>query len=393
MKLSKQNINKLTLASGQKELVKSSDDVPGLRFRLRDNGSRSWEFKFGSLPRKALGKYPAVDAVQAHKTAKELYAKIMLGQNPFAEMAEAKARNAETFGACVATYLERRQSELRPKTFVDVRRHLTVNLAPLHGMSIAAVHRRAIAAQLAKLANTAPVQANRTLTSVHKFFAWAVGEGLVENNPATGCNKVKESGARERCLSNDEIHDLWNALPAGDYGDILKLLLLTGQRRQEIGDLKWSEVDMETGTINLPAERTKNGLAHTIPMSDSVKAILAARTHRPNRELVFGQRREGFSSWAMPKAALDAKLGFTKPFVIHDLRRTCATGMAEQLGIEPHIIEAVLNHISGHKAGVAGIYNRASYESGKRRALDLWANHVEQIVAGHKAKVVPMKRA
>jgi integrase len=391
MKLSAKNIDKLTLAPGQTELVKSSDDVPGLRFRLRDNGSRSWEFKYGKLPRKALGKYPAVDVIRAHKTATELYAKIMLGQNPFAEMAEAKARNAETFGACVATYLERRQSELRPKSFAGVRRHLSVNLAALSGMSIATIDRRAIAAQLSKIATTAPVQANRTLTSVHAFFAWCIGEGLVENNPATGCNKAVESDARDRHLCNDEIRALWLALPDGDYGDILKLLLLTGQRQREIADLMWNEIDFEQGVIELPADRTKNGRSHIIPMSNSVRAILT-RPHNPDRELVFGVAcKGGFSSWGKAKARLDAKLNF-EPWVVHDLRRTCATGMAE-LGVQPHVIEAVLNHISGHKGGVAGVYNRATYEGEKSRALALWANHIEAIVSGRASKVVPMKRA
>jgi integrase len=392
MKLSAKNIDKLTLAPGQTELVKSSDDVPGLRFRLRDNGSRSWEFKYGKLPRKALGKYPAVDVIRAHKTATELYAKIMLGQNPFAEMAEAKARSAETFGACVATYLERRQSELRPKSFAGVRRHLSVNLAALSGMGIAAVDRRAIAAQLSKIATTAPVQANRTLTSVHAFFAWCIGEGLVENNPATGCNKAVESDARDRHLCNDEIRALWLALPDGDYGDILKLLLLTGQRQREIADLIWNEIDFERGVIELPAERTKNHRPHTVPMADTVKAILQARTHNPDRELVFGVScKGGFSSWGKAKARLDAKLKLPA-WRVHDLRRSAATGMAE-LGVQPHIIEAVLNHVSGHKAGVAGIYNRASYEAEKSRALQLWANHIEAIVSDRAAKVVPIKRA
>jgi integrase len=389
MKLSKQNIDRLKLAPGQSELVKSSDDVPGLRIRLRDNGSRSWEFKFGKQPRMTLGKYPAVDVNAAHKMARELYAKVILGGNPVQEIAEAKARRNETFGAAVAIYLERRQSELRPRTFGDVSRHLKTNLGELSGRSIAAVDRRAIAIQLARIATTAPTQANRTLASVHAFFRWCVGEGLLENNPATGLNKAKESGARDRVLSNDEIRALWTALPASDYGDLCKLLLLTGQRREEFGGLLWSEIDMETGRINLPAERTKNGRAHVVPLSDSVAAILQARPRNPDRDLVFGERVGGFGNWSKAKAKLDARLKI-QPWRLHDLRRTCATHMAE-LGVQPHVIEAVLNHISGSKAGVAGIYNRSTYESEKSRALELWGNHVEAIASGKASKVVPIK--
>jgi integrase len=395
MKLATKNIDRLTLAPGQSELIKSSDDVPGLRFRIRDNGTRSWEFKLGRLPRMSLGKYPAVSVEQAHKTAREFYAKVILGQNPVQEIAEAKARNAETFGAAVAIYLERRQPEFRARSFGDVTRHLTVNFAALKNMSLAAVDRRAIAAQISKLATKTPTQANRTLTSVHKFFSWCVGEGLVETNPATDCNKAQESDSRDRVLSNDEIRALLAALPAtGDYGDLVRLLLLTGQRRQEIARLQWGEIDFDTGRITLSGERTKNGRAHIIPMSDSVKAILQARPRNPGRDYVFGQRGGGYSDWGNAKAALDKKLAFKNEWRVHDLRRTCATGMAE-LGVQPHIIEAVLNHVSGHKGGVAGVYNRASYESDKRRALDLWANHVQALVTGEASKVVPMpiKRA
>jgi integrase len=392
MKLSKANIDRLTLAPGQSELIKSSDDVPGLRIRLRDNGSRTWEYKYGKvMPRITIGRYPAVDVTGAHKTAKEFYAKVILGQNPAREKAEAKARSAETFGACVEVYLERRRHELRAKTLVALRRHLTRNLAPLHNMNITAVDRKSIAAQLSRIATTAPVQANRTLTSVHKFLEWAIGEGLIESNPATGCNKAAENDARDRHLNPDEIRALWEALPArgDDYGDILKLLLLTGQRQREIADLTWNEINFDRGVIELPGERTKNHRPHTIPMSDTVSAILQARSRRPDRDLVFGAScKGGFSGWGKAKARLDAKLNFKMPWVVHDLRRTAATGMAE-LGVQPHVVEAVLNHVSGSKSGVAGIYNRSTYESEKRTALTLWADHV----AGEPDKIVPMRRA
>jgi integrase len=389
MKLDKRNLDKLSLAPGQSEVVKSIDEVPGLRIRLRRNGSPRWEFKFGSFPRIAMGEYPAVSPIEARKTAAEYYAKAIRGQNPAQEIAEAKARSAETFGSCVAVYLERRQAEFKPNSFRDVKRHLTVNLKPLDGMGITEVDRRAIARQISGLAINAPTQANRCLASVHAFFGWAIGEGIVEFNPATGVNKAVESGARDRHLSDDEIRALWQALPAGDFGDLTKLLLLTGQRRQEIGDLAWSEIDFEHGIIQLSGKRTKNGRPHVVPMSGSVMEILQARMREPDRDLVFGERHGGFGGWSRGKAALDAKLKIPA-WRIHDLRRTCATGMAE-LSVQPHVVEAVLNHISGHKAGVAGIYNRASYEGEKVRALALWADHLAAIVSGRKSKIVPLR--
>src|SRR5262249_36496779 len=157
---------------------------------------------------------------------------------------------------------------------------------------------------------------------------------------------------------------------------IVRLLMLTGQRRKEIGALQWSEVS--DGAITLPAERTKNDLAHEVPLSAQAQDILASVHRIIGRDAVFG-RTDGFSAWSIPKRELDEASG-VKDWVLHDLRRTCATRMAD-LGVQPHIIEAVLNHISGHKRGVAGVYNRSTYSSEKRDALNRWAGHIRLILA------------
>lgn len=172
------------------------------------------------------------------------------------------------------------------------------------------------------------------------------------------------------------------ARPGQDqFSDIVRLLILTGQRREEIGGLRWSEVDLDRGLIALPAERTKNRREHIIPLSPLARAIVERQprcTERDTeRDPIFGIGLGGFSGWSDCKAKLDAGLSIAQ-FRLHDLRLTCATGMAD-LGVQPHVIEAVLNHVSGHKAGVAGIYNRATYEKEKRETLDRWAQHVEAI--------------
>jgi integrase len=174
------------------------------------------------------------------------------------------------------------------------------------------------------------------------------------------------------------------------------LLLLTGQRLNEIAGLRWSEIDFEHDTITLPAERTKNGRQHLIPMSVPVRDILEAQPRRAGRELVFGFGQGPFSGWSKAKGELDERIAEArkkakaKPmpaWVLHDLRRSAATGMAI-LGTQPHVVEAVLNHVFGSKSGVAGIYNLSTYEPEKRQALDIWAN---QITSGG-SKIVPMKR-
>ena len=157
--------------------------------------------------------------------------------------------------------------------------------------------------------------------------------------------------------------------------------MLTAQRRDEIGGLRWSEIEGEgrEALIALPGGRTKNSNAHDVPLSGAALAVLAEAHKIDNRDPVFGEGAGGFSGWSRAKAALDVACG-VDGWTLHDLRRTAATRMAD-LGVQPHVIEAVLNHVSGHKAGVAGIYNRSTYGAEKRAALDLWSNHLAVVVA------------
>jgi integrase len=267
---------------------------------------------------------------------------------------------------------------------------LVRNLSALHNLPLAKIDQRTIAAQLARIsARGSPIQANRTRANLSKFFSWACGEGLAESNPAVLCNRNPEK-SRDRVLSRQELKQIWEALPDSDYGAIIKILILTAQRAAEISDLQWKEIDRERSLISLPPTRTKNRRRHIIPMSDMVRDILEARPQN-GRDHVFGTGQRGFSGWSYAKANLD-ELVEIPSWRIHDIRRSVATGMAE-IGIQPHIVEAVLNHISGHKGGVAGIYNRAGYESEKAQALMRWAEHVAAIVDGRKSAVRPLRRA
>src|SRR5262249_42440820 len=185
------------------------------------------------------------------------------------------------------------------------------------------------------------------------------GIRLPEGNVASYTEKRKEK-SRDRVLTDAELKTIWKACADDDYGAVLKLLMLTGQRANEIGDLRWSEVHDEQ--ILLPGERTKNGRPHIIPLSDVAKGILSSVPSK-DRAHVFGRDDSGFQGWSKAKEKIDAQIADGKKppahWTPHDLRRTVATRMAE-LGVQPHIIEAVLNHVSGHKGGVAGIYNRAT---------------------------------
>jgi integrase len=222
-------------------------------------------------------------------------------------------------------------------------------------------------------------------------------QGLVNANPVIGTERNKEH-SRERVLTPSELRAIWTGLADDHFGDIVKLLALTGQRAGEIAALRWSEV--QDGAIVFSGERTKNHRPHIVPLSKPAQDVIARQPRRLTetgglRDLIFGIGDGPFSGWSNSKEKLDRRISdlVGKPlphWTPHDLRRSVATRMAEELGIQPHVIEAVLNHVSGHKAGVAGIYNRSSYEREKRMALDLWAEHLMSIVDGGDRKVVSM---
>lgn len=321
----------------------------------------------------------------ARARAKQLLGLAVGGDDPFA-----KPVPAEAFGAEVERYLGKQQAALKPRTYVELERHLRRDCGPLTRLRLIEIDRRTIALRLAEVeTSSGPTARNRVCSSLSAFFNWAVREGLLDANPVTGTARADERGSRERVLTQAELAELWAALPQGDFGDIVCLLLLTGQRREEIGGLKWSELDLGRSLIVLPPDRTKNLRQHEVPLSRQARAILQRQPKRKGRDFIFGIGEAGFSGWSKSKERLDQALlaahrkinRKAKPLPdwrLHDLRRTAATGMAE-LGTQPHIIEAVLNHVSGHKAGVAGIYNRARYESEMRNALQRWADHVEAI--------------
>ena len=283
------------------------------------------------------------------------------------------------------TYLAHQRKHLRPKSYVAIERHLLVYAKPLLVLPLIGINRRTIAARLSVIAaKSGAVSANRMRSSLSTFFAWCMSEGLLESNPTSGTT-VRPEESRERVLSDDELKAIWNATAGDDdYSAIMRLLMLSGQRREEIGGLRWSEVLEDR--IALPGARTKNGHAHSVPLTTAMRSILAARVR--DGEFVFGARNgQPFSGWGSSKAVLDQRISATgvklEHWTQHDLRRTMATWLAES-GTAPHIIEAILNHVSGHKGGVAGIYNRANYEPQKRAALEKWGNHIETLIGGKR---------
>jgi integrase len=205
-----------------------------------------------------------------------------------------------------------------------------------------------------------------------------------------GTNKNKSPPSRTRVLDDAELAAVWRAAGDNEFGSIVRLLILTGQRRSEVGGMAWPELK-EDRTWAIPAERTKNGHEHVLPLPALTWSIIETVPRMVSRDWLFGRRAGGFTSWTLGKRVLDGRLDDeVKPWTMHDLRRSTATGMAK-LGVQPHVIECVLNHWGGFRAGVSSVYNRNPYAAEMRQALDLWANHVATIVEGGESKVVNIR--
>jgi integrase len=387
----------LELPKDKAELIVFDEDLSGFGLRLRAGGSRTWifQYKLGTKHRRVtLGSASALSAGQARKTAAELHARIHLGQDPAGEKAGGRARAAETMAAALQSYLAFQKERLKPGSYGEVERHLLKNCKPLHGLQLVRIDRRTVADRISVIAaKNGPVAANRTRASLAAFFAWTLREGLAEENSASFVSRRPER-SRERVLSNEELSAIWRATAGNsDYDAVVRLLLFTACRGTEIGSLRWSEI--VDSNIVLAAARTKNSREHIIPLAPAALSIIINRPRRPDRDYIFGRRHATpFTGWSVSKTALNQRIrdggANIATWTHHDLRRTAATRMAE-IGVQPHIVEAVLNHVSGHKHGVAGTYNRATYEREKATALAVWGAHLLTVVDGAERKIVPLR--
>jgi integrase len=395
MRLTTTTTKALTLPDGVKDRTFWDDDLGGFGLRLRAGGSRAWivQYDIGGKTRLVtLGSTALLDIGAARARAKDLLAQIRLGGDPAADKRARQAQAAETFGAYLPRYLTAKQSEWRPASYRQVARRLETLAKPLHALPITSIDRRAISKLIGDIAEQCgPTVALNTSGTLSGYFAWLMGEGLLEANPVLGSNKPAPRPARDRVPTDAELKAAWTALPDGDtYGDLVKLTILNCSRRAEMGGLGWDEVDLDKAEIDISAERMKGGRPHLIPLSTAALTILKRRPR--NGDLVFGTGPNGFTSWSSARRALDKALGGERPdWTLHDWRRMASTVMHEKLGVQPHIVERCLAHV-GHQSGIAGIYNRSEYAREKRAALQKWADYVHSVVTGEQlvAKIVPL---
>jgi integrase len=252
----------------------------------------------------------------------------------------------------------------------------------LAGRSIHEISKRDVAAIISAIEQRgAPAAANKTLKSIKTFLRWCVGRGVLDQSPGEGVPLPAKEVARDRVLDDQELAQIMLASRkiGGPYAGIVQLLALTGQRREEVAGLTWEELDLTGRIWTLPRTRTKNAKMHVMHLSEQSMAVLrGVERHGP---YVFSRTgHKPFQGFSQYKRLLDQLSGVTN-WRLHDLRRTCVSGMA-RLGVAPHVADKILNHQSGTISGVAAVYQRHDFLAERREALERWGAYVSELIGG-----------
>jgi integrase len=399
MKLDSKTVARLALPTGKTDVIHFDGALPGFGLRLRSGGDqvrKSWIVQYrraGRTRRLLLGSAEVLSAEQARTAAKKALGAVATGSDPQADRTARRDRDQFTFRAVADDYLGAKRPTVRPRTFVEMQRYLCgPYFKALHSVPVDQITRRDVAARLLVIGRECGVvTALRARSHISSFFAWGIAQGLMDSNPVVGAGQLKPPPPRDRVLDDAELSAIWRACEDDDFGKIVRLLIMLGARRTEIGGLRWSELDLNHGVWVLPKERAKNAREHQLPLPVLALSILETVPRVMNRDCLFGERSGGgFTLWAHAKAALDARLGDqVRKWTLHDIRRSFATRLCD-LGTAPHVVEQILNHQSGHRAGVVGTYNRSSYANEVRAALALWSDHIRTLIEGGERKVLAM---
>jgi integrase len=376
----------------------------GLYLIVQPSGRRSWavRYRFDGKPKKLT-----LDGVgslaEARKAATGALHELERGNDPSALKFDAKAtadkaaaeRAGDTVDNLAAQFIERyAKKQTRPASWRMTQRIFDRIILPAWwGRSIHEIKRRDVIDLVEGVAEKTPILANRVHAALSKFFNWLASRDVIVASPVAGVARPSKENARDRILSDGEIKAVWSACDVigGQGGACVKLLLLTGQRRGEVAGMRWAEIEDDLWT--LPPDRTKNGQKHSVPLSRQVMAVIGSVPQIANdADSVFvGAGNRKLAGFSHIKDDLDAHLKLKGPWVLHDLRRTVASGMA-RIGVTLPTIERVLNHKSESFAGIVGVYQRHDFAAEKRAALQRWADHVEGIVKGVSAdKVVSLR--
>lgn len=379
-------LRKLT-SRGHDRLEVWDDRVPGFGIRVSKSGTKTFMLTYRHRRRSrrlTLGRYPTVTLGHARDMAIDALRQVAGGRDPILEAKRADDRTYQ-FDAVVTAYVDKHcKKHNKPGTAKESERSLKKHFVSAWGKrdirDITPAHINEVLDNL--IARGTPSEANHALGVVKTLFGWCVDRNMLALSPCDKIRKPAKHSSRSRVLADAELMKVWHAFDAEGYpfGYLGKLLVLTAQRRGEVTEMRWSQINMERKTWTIPAELAKNGCMHVLPLSDAALAILK-KVPRLSDQRVFPARNNdtnAISGFTRAKRRFD-KLSGVGEWTIHDVRRTVATGLA-QLSVAPHVIERVLNHVSGTFAGVAGVYNRFQYVDEMRTALDLWAEHVDKLI-------------
>lgn len=352
--------------------------LSGLRLRIYPTGKKVYSIVHrldGQQIRHTIGTHPAIGLAQAREAAREVLRNMQLGTYRRACDIE-PVPQVRTLGATVPEFIAK-YAKPKNRTWQQTQTILQ-RFSPLFDKPLAEIRRGDVVRVLDDMiASGTPHRANRALAAIKKLFAWSLDRGYVEVHPIAGLKPPTKENVRDRILTDAEMRLLMQSAEGMGYpfGPAVQVFLLTGQRRGEVGSMRWSHVDFDRAIWTIPASVAKNGRVHEVPLSTPVVDLLRSLPRFVNCDLVFTTTGiTPISGLGKVKERLDAALGVSD-WRFHDLRRTAASGMA-RLGTPPHVIEKVLNHQTGLISGVAAIYNRHGYNAEKRNALEEWARHV-----------------
>jgi integrase len=378
-------------------------DVRGLYLQIFPSGKASWAFRyrFGGRTRKlTIGASPEIGLKDARDLARAAHLQIASGEDPGA--AKQAARTAtkalparDMVEKVAAQFLARHVKNLAAATRLEVGRIVAKEILPnFGGRRLSEIKRPDVIEWLDAIVDRpAPIAANRALGWLKGLCNFAVERGILDVSPIAGIKPPAAETARDRVLSDDELKAVWEAADALEqpYAAFVQLLVLTGQRLREVSELRWQEIDFEKRVWTLPKERAKNGVEHSIPLSDQAADIL--RSLPRIAEFVFTiNGLNPIRGTHLAKRRIDKLAPPMPSWVLHDIRRTVASGMA-RLGINLPVIEKLLNHVSGSFAGIVGVYQRHSFADEKRAAMQAWANFVQALVTDAPANVIALSMA
>jgi integrase len=373
------------LSTPQSDLVYWDSALPGFGVKVTPKGRKVFVALYrtggaaSKLRKYTIGPYGRVTLHQARAVAQKVFAARLEGRDPAAEKRESKRRIvADRIEDLLETFIDQRLSQNRSGAEIArlLRREMGKAWA---GRSIHEITKRDVVAVVSTIEQRgAPVAANKALKSIKTFMRWCVGRAILDESPAEGVPAPAKEVARDRVLSDDELASVILAARQVDdrYGGIVELLALTGQRREEVARLAWDELDLTQRTWTIPKLRTKNAKPHIVQLSDQAIAVLRRMQKHTHVFAVHGTK--SFQDFTSAKRRLD-ELSQVTGWRLHDLRRTCVSGMA-RLGIAPHVADKILNHQSGTISGVAAVYQRHEFLSERKDALERWGAHVSKIV-------------